>query len=357
MHRQFSIRRSNTIKQWLQLLKLTGLAIIICGTFLSGTRIPKYGQPKLVFVKKIWDAAPHNAFTDLIRYNDYWYCVFREATSHHTLEGNGIIRLIRSHDTAGWETVCTVKDSGFDLRDPKLCITPQGKLMMHFLASQVDPSKLARTGIYIHSEAVFSTDGTTWSQPEKMSLRSDIAWRVTWYNGIAYTVGYNPQAGGCTLYKSRDGIKYKRVFSFPMKGFANEATLLPLGNNRMLVVVRKEEIPNAFFIGTSTCPYKKWEMKEVPGFRGGPNLVMLPDSSIIASYRDFYYNKPSLFLGSVTDQNIANIFRLPSGGDCGYAGMQWFDNALWLSYYSSHENDKASIYLAKVVFEETGSGH
>jgi hypothetical protein len=29
---------------------------------------------------KIWDGAPHNAFTDLIRHRDEWFCVFREGS-------------------------------------------------------------------------------------------------------------------------------------------------------------------------------------------------------------------------------------------------------------------------------------
>jgi hypothetical protein len=33
----------------------------------------------------------------------------------------------------------------------------------------------------------------------------------------------------------------------------------------------------------------------------------------------------------------------------GYAGMVWYENMLWVSYYSSHEG-KTSIYLAKVKF-------
>ncbi|MEZ6075415.1 MAG: hypothetical protein R3C56_07005 [Pirellulaceae bacterium] len=36
----------------------------------------------IVNVQRIWDAAHHNAFTDLIRFHDQWYCVFREGSSH-----------------------------------------------------------------------------------------------------------------------------------------------------------------------------------------------------------------------------------------------------------------------------------
>jgi hypothetical protein len=34
--------------------------------------------PELLESKRIWDAAPHSAFTDLARWNDAWWCTFRE---------------------------------------------------------------------------------------------------------------------------------------------------------------------------------------------------------------------------------------------------------------------------------------
>ena len=37
-----------------------------------------------------------------------------------------------------------------------------------------------------------------------------------------------------------------------------------------------------------------------------------------------------------------------SGGDTSYPGLVWHDGHLWMSYYSSHENKKSSIYLAKI---------
>ena len=37
---------------------------------------------------KIWDQGNHNAFTDLIRWHDQWYCSFREADGHVGGDGN-----------------------------------------------------------------------------------------------------------------------------------------------------------------------------------------------------------------------------------------------------------------------------
>ena len=35
-------------------------------------------KAELVEVRKVWDRAPHNAFTDLVRFDNTWFCVFRQ---------------------------------------------------------------------------------------------------------------------------------------------------------------------------------------------------------------------------------------------------------------------------------------
>src|SRR5689334_13173329 len=119
------------------------------------------GNPRIEFTIPIWDSAPHNAFTDLCRYKDYWYCVFREANAHGPEKGYGRIRIIRSRDTSGWESVGLISDSAYDLRDPKLTIANNGKLMMHYMVALVDTG--ADSVKEIHSRVIFSKDGLKWS--------------------------------------------------------------------------------------------------------------------------------------------------------------------------------------------------
>src|SRR5947208_12843684 len=85
-------------------------------------------EPEIVSVAKIWDAGAHNAFTDLIRWHDKWYCSFREAESH--VSGNGQLRLLVSDDGDKWQSAALISEAGIDLRDPKLSITPDDRLMM-----------------------------------------------------------------------------------------------------------------------------------------------------------------------------------------------------------------------------------
>ena len=42
----------------------------------GGTEMTK--APRIVSVEKIWDRAPHSAFTDLIRFGGRWWCTFRD---------------------------------------------------------------------------------------------------------------------------------------------------------------------------------------------------------------------------------------------------------------------------------------
>ena len=57
---------------------------------------PAQGAFRLVEARRIWDAAPHNAFTDLTRFKDHWYCVFREGATHVAPDGK--LRVLESAD-------------------------------------------------------------------------------------------------------------------------------------------------------------------------------------------------------------------------------------------------------------------
>ena len=63
-------------------LLLTGILLLLTTSMFSIAKANEDVQAKLVGVKKIWDQAPHNAFTDLIRWNGKFYCAFREGLGH-----------------------------------------------------------------------------------------------------------------------------------------------------------------------------------------------------------------------------------------------------------------------------------
>jgi hypothetical protein len=105
-------------------MTLRSLALLLVA-FANAAQAP---APVLVGVSRIWDAGAHNAFTDLIRWRERWYCTFREGADH--VGGDGRIRVLASDDGERWTSAALVGEAGIDLRDPKLSITPDGGLMM-----------------------------------------------------------------------------------------------------------------------------------------------------------------------------------------------------------------------------------
>ncbi|MBL7039687.1 MAG: exo-alpha-sialidase, partial [Pirellulaceae bacterium] len=85
-------------------------------------------EAELVEVRRIWDQARHNAFTDLIRFQDQWYCAFREGKSH--VCDTGKLRVLTSTDTQQWTSVALMAWDGGDVRDAKLSVAADGRLML-----------------------------------------------------------------------------------------------------------------------------------------------------------------------------------------------------------------------------------
>ena len=167
-------------------------------------------SPAIVSVARIWDTGAHNAFTDLIRWRDRWYCTFREGDEH--VGGDGRIRVLVSTDGQAWTSAALVGETGIDLRDPKLSITPDGRLMIVAGGSVYEGKRyLGR-----QPRVTFSQDGITWSAPQRILEEGDWLWRVTWHDGRAYGVTYRTLPGdrlewALTLVSSADGRVFDRV--------------------------------------------------------------------------------------------------------------------------------------------------
>jgi hypothetical protein len=180
--------------------------------------------PTLVRVARIWDAGAHNAFTDLIRWRDRWYCTFREADAH--IGGNGRARVLVSTDGEAWTSAALIAETGIDLRDPKLSVTPDDRLMMVVGGSVYE-------GITYRGRqprVMFSADGSGWSTPRRILAEGDWLWRVTWHQGTAYGVTYRTKAGDpaewtATLVSSPDGLAFQEITTFVVAGRPNETTL------------------------------------------------------------------------------------------------------------------------------------
>jgi hypothetical protein len=129
-------------------------------------------------------------------------------------------------------------------------------------------------------------------------------------------------------------------------------------DGEMVALMRREGGNCSACLGRSKPPYTRWEWREIGHRLGGPNLIRLPNGDIWAGGRQYAADDTAsadaartrvvTAVGRITlDGTYDPRVILPSSGDTGYPGLVWHDGALWVSYYSSHE-EKASIYLARV---------
>lgn len=316
---------------------------------------PFLTYPQSVKVKKIWDKAPHNAFTDLVRYKSYFYCTFREGKNHVPMDsaGNGKIRIIRSKDGDRWESVTLLSNEKYDLRDPKLSVTPDKRLMVLMGGSLYVSGK--RTEMLSHVS--FSADGLNFTPPAPVSVeknirsRFDWIWRLTWEDNSGYAVVYQSGLPGnrnrVRLLTTDDGLSYAHLADLEVDTLPNESSIRFDGDDNMLILMRREANANGM-LGISSPPYREWKWINL-GFRlGGPNFILIKNGRLCLGTRLY---KPGIIrtVIYITDRQgrIDKAVELPSGGDTSYPGMLIWRKKLWISYYSSHEG-KTSIYLAKI---------
>lgn len=286
-------------------------------------------DPKLLNVQKIWEEAPHNAFTDLARHRGEWYVTFREGEKHVSPDGK--LRVITSRDGKNWRSFALIEDPAADLRDPKIKVSPEGKLQL-FGAAATDKG---------HQSMV-------WDLPSKQGRAiGDFnywLWNWTWNGKEGLGIGYRTKTEekGVRLYGT-PGFSI-RVADLGIEGYSNESQIRFRKDGTAIALLRRD--PDVGLRGESKKPYTKWEWTKLDARIGGPNFILLPDGREIAVVR-LYDGKTRTSVCEIKDGKVREIVQLPSSGDSSYAGMVVENRILWVSYYSSHEG-KTSIYLARL---------
>ncbi|MBR5660784.1 MAG: hypothetical protein IKW99_04465 [Bacteroidales bacterium] len=323
------------------------------------------GNDVSIRVKRIWDSDKHCAFTSMIRFKDRYYVSFREAESH-IFDSDGVargaVRILVSEDGNNWSSAAYLTKSGYDLRDPKLSVTSDGRLMVTIGGSIYGADKNLEGRI---PQVSFSGDGETFSDPAPIELDSktkngtDWLWRVDWLDGVGYGVVYsllaeNPRkverGSDISLVKTTDGIHYEDVTKIDLPDFPNETTVRFLPDKRMLMMVREDSGDLQGYWGISEPPYTDWSFKKMGLQLGGPDFIVTEDQAIIAGTRSYFLpgSNKTLLLKGTSEGQFKEVCFLPSGGDTSYPGFLIEGDELWVSYYSSHETDKAAVYLAKM---------
>jgi hypothetical protein len=301
-------------------------------------------NPRLLDVRKIAGTAPHSAFTDLIRHNDRFYCVFREGKTHVSPDGS--IRILTSPDGRTWESAANITSDTADLRDPKISVMPDGKLLLLVGAA------LHGKGDVTHQSWTYtSSDGKKWDGPAKVGDDNFWLWRLTWHDGTAYGVGYSTarDVKGTRLYATTNGTMLKTIVpELFQKGYPNEHAMRFNRTGTAWILLRRDGSESSARLGIADPPYDQWQWHDLGIKIGGPAMIDLPDGRIIVAARLYdQKTRTSLCWLDATTEKLVECLPLPSAGDSSYPGLVLHGGKLYVSYYSSHEG-KTSIYFATV---------
>jgi len=331
-----------------------GVLVLLIGAtlfFAEGAATAPEKDPALLSVEQIWDKAPHNAFTDLIRFKDQWVCAFREASAHKGGVKDSRMRVLASADAKAWESVGELTDPRGDIRDAKMAVLPDGRLML-LTAIQLFDQK---SGQKHQSIAFFTRDLKTWEGPVDVGEPNVWLWGIKFHKGVGYSIGYaTTEMGRVQLYQTRDGVKFERVGE-PLKvdaPFPNENAIFFDDDDTARLLLRcdprGDDKTALAYVGSARPPYTDWTLKRASLRMGGPALTRTPDGRLLGAGR-LYVPKPRMALFWIDPESatLTECLTFPSGGDTSYPGLVWRDGVLHVSYYSSHEG-KAKIYFARV---------
>ena len=320
-------------------------------------------QEKVQFsVQKIWDNGTYNAFTSLCKFKGRYYVAFREGRGHvfdENGKAEGKIRILSSRNGRKWTSVLLVGEEGKDYRDPKLAVTPDGRLSLSIGVSVYVDQQFVTQSPYVS----FSADGRTFTAPQTCTVEDsqdhqyDWVWRTTWHQGTGYAVDYYTRKDGTrglALMQTKDALHYSLLTELQGPDYANETTIRFLSDGRMAMMVRRDGGDCMGYWAVSPAPYTQWDWKRMPMRLGGPDFLMLSDEKVVATSRCHHipgWATTSVYTGDAATGRFRQRLVLPSGGDTSYCGMLVENDELWVSYYSGHETHWPCIYLARIPLE------
>ncbi|MBC3766782.1 hypothetical protein [Neptunicella marina] len=301
------------------------------------------------FLKCIDEQAAHSAFTDLCLYKNQLFCCFRAATDH--ISPDGVIKIL-TLNTQGQVTSSTiVRMAKCDLRDPKLSVDNNGKLILLAYA------RFYHDGIHQGSQAYvwFSNDGKSFSAPKALAKPNHWLWRLSWFNHQAYGFAYHRRSQTLNLYAGNPLRTFEEITPEAMSlerhglGYPNESAIAFSAEGCAYAIVRRDADTASAQLGKSHYPYKKWQWRDLRAYIGSPQMLIWDNTHAIIAGRIWQQQGPktaligiNLITGKLTLKEI-----LPSRGDCSYPGMLIHQEQLYVSYYSMHQYGKCAIYLYK----------
>ncbi len=324
---------------------------------------------RVASVRRVFHDGEHNAFTDLVRFQDTFYLTFRSCPDGHMVHPTASIIILASKDAQEWRQVHRFQVEQRDTRDPHFLVF-RDKLFVYTGTWYSGTTALPRDDYDLNKHlgyAAWSDDGTTWHSPIMLEgTFGHYVWRAAALGDKAYLCGRRkvgfavaPRGEGkeveSLMLESDDGLIWRKRAVF-QEIAGDETAFLFEPDGSVLAVGRRGGGPAQLL--RSSPPYTNWDRKDLDRYIGGPLLTKWGGRYLVGGRKTTKESGAKTSLCWLVGDQLHEFAELPSGGDNSYPGfVELAPGRALVSYYSSHERDASgqaitAIYLAELAMEE-----
>jgi hypothetical protein len=339
-----------------------------CLTFLLAAAPAPAAEPpavRVVNVRRAFHNGEHNAFTDLVRFQNRLYLTFRSCPDGHMVFPTASIIIMASdNDGQDWQQVHRFSVAKRDTRDPHFLVF-RDRLFVYTGTWYCGDGPPKQRDLNEHlGYAAWTSDGSEWHSPVMLEgTYGHYIWRAATYGGKAYLCGRRKRefvriatpeddpAVQSAILESDDGLvfRYKALFQ---EEFGDETAFLFEPDGALVAIARTGGGRNAQLVRAASLeqPVTRVDLGQPIG---GP-LLRKWDGRYLVGGRKTSGGSPKTTLFWLVRELLHEAAELPSGGDNSYPGLvELGPGQALLSYYSSHERDDdghpiTAIYLAEL---------
>lgn len=329
-------------------------------------------------VRRVFHNGEHNAFTDLVRWQDRFWLAFRSCPDGHAVHPTASVIVLASPDLQQWTEAHRFRVARRDTRDPHFLVF-QDKLFVYtgtWYCGDTAPPRADYTLNKHLGYAAWTADGRQWHSPIMLEgTFGHYVWRAATFGGKAYLCGRRNREFDMTalgegalveslMLESDDGLIWRKRALFQEKQ-GDETAFLFEPDGRILGIGRRGGSQAQLL--TSLPPYTTWERRDLDRYLGGPLLVRWGTRFVVGGRKSgaalvgdrgpktaLYWLDPA---APTPDGLLREFAELPSGGDTSYPGfVELSPTRAVVSWYSSHEQDAdgktmTAIYLADLELQ------
>lgn len=342
------------------------LASILVAFGIQAADLPKV---EVTNIRRVFHNGEHNAFTDLVRFQDTYYLTFRSCPDGHMVHPTASIIILSSSDTKTWKQVHRFSVPKRDTRDPHFLVFKE-KLFVYTGTWYCGDSSPARSEYTLNRHlgyAAWSDNGSKWHSPIMLDgTFGHYIWKANTFDGKAYLCGrrnrefdIKARGEGATvqsmMLESDDGLIFRQRAIFQEE--RGDETVFQFEPDGSILAIGRRGSSHAQLL-KSKPPYTKWDRSELDRYIGGPMLIKWGKRYIAGGRRSLPGQGPKTSICWFVDDELHEFAQLPSAGDNSYPSFIEFSPKRGLvSWYSSHEKDEngktiTAIYLADLTIAD-----